>query len=383
MPDQPLRVLHLTLGADAGGLSRYIIDLGNAMIDQGHQVIVAGDTGAWQCAFDESKLKYLQIPLKGGIWSFYQCVRQLREFVRTNPVDVIHTHYRRATMLGRRIHRHAGRAAVSDTSDALRCTRAPLIYTVHLSHISLKFPRNLLSDFGDVAHVAAPEAKQWLLHDAHLPEDRIALIPHGIPIEKFPLRDDATMIAARHALHLSDEDVVAIYAGRLDWPKNEDWMVDLADAARFKLPKLKVLLVGEGPHDSLLREEIARRNLADRVFLLGHRDPLACYQAADLLCLPSQREGFSFVCGEAMSVGVPILRTRTAGTMQLVHENETGRSVEIERDAFIGTAIEMLSDRANLRRMGRNASQLVRTAFTFDRQVEETIDLYRRLQLVS
>jgi glycosyltransferase involved in cell wall biosynthesis len=216
MPEQRLRVLHLTLGADAGGLSRYIIELGNAMIDRGHDVFVAGDTGAWQWAFDESKLKYLQIPLKGGVWSFYQCVQQLRNFVRDNPVDVIHTHYRRATMLGRRIQRHAGRGALRDIPDSLVRSRVPLIYTVHLSHISLKFPRNLLSDFGDVAHVAAPEAKQWLLHSAHLNEDRIALIPHGIAVEKFSLRDDVAMIAARHSLQLSDDDAVAIYVGRLE-----------------------------------------------------------------------------------------------------------------------------------------------------------------------
>lgn len=365
----PLRILHLTLAADAGGLSRYIIDLGNAMIDRGHEVTVAGDTGAWQWAFDESKLKYLKIPLKGGLLSFLKCVNTLRAFVRENPVDVIHTHYRRATLLGRRIQSRASTGQ-----------RAPLMYTVHLSHISLRFPRNLLSDFGDVAHVAAPEARDWLLEDAHLNEDGIALIPHGIAVEKFPLRDAPTLIAARHSLNLKDDDAVAIYVGRLDWPKNEEWMIDLADAARFKIPKLKILLVGEGPHEPQLREEIARRNLADRVFLLGHRDPLACYQAADLLCLPSQREGFSFVCAEAMSVGVPILRTRTAGTMQLVQENETGRSVEIERPAFISTAIEMLSDRANLRRMGVNASHLIREHFTFERQVDETIGLYHQLK---
>jgi glycosyltransferase involved in cell wall biosynthesis len=378
LPDRPLRILHLTLGADAGGLSRYIIDVGNALIERGHEVIAAGDTGAWQWAFDQSRVKYIQIPLKGGLFSFHACVKTLRKFVRDNPVDVIHTHYRRATLLGRRIQRHAAAGHTAPPDRAPR-KRAPVLYTVHLSHISLKFPRNLLSDFGDVAHVAAPEARDWLINDAHLAPERTAFIPHGIPVRNFPLRNDAGMLAARASLQLHDDDVVAIYVGRLDWPKNEEWMIDLADAARFKVPRLRVLLVGEGPHEAMLRSEITRRSLADRVFVLGHRDPLPCYQAADLLCLPSQREGFSLVCGEAMSVGVPILRTRTSGTRQLVHEKETGRSVEINRDAFIATAIEMLSDRANLRRMGQQASQLIHEQFTFERQVEETIKLYAKL----
>ena len=47
-----MRVLHVTLGADAGGLSRYIMDLCTAMQRQGHFVAAAGDTGPWQGAFN-------------------------------------------------------------------------------------------------------------------------------------------------------------------------------------------------------------------------------------------------------------------------------------------------------------------------------------------
>src|SRR5437764_6791610 len=107
MPDRPLRILHLTLGADAGGLSRYIVSLGSAMVAQGHQVTAAGDTGAWQWAFDDAPFPYITIPLKGGLFSFWKCVRTLRDHLRDHPVAVTHTHYRRATLLARRLQRGA------------------------------------------------------------------------------------------------------------------------------------------------------------------------------------------------------------------------------------------------------------------------------------
>ena len=44
-------------------------------------------------------------------------------------------------------------------------------------------------------------------------------------------------------------------------------------------------------------------------------------QLVDALLLPSLREGFSLSCAEAMSVGIPVLRTRTAGTGEMVIEN--------------------------------------------------------------
>src|SRR5262245_34233492 len=142
---QPLRILHLTLGADAGGLSRYITDLSLAMHKLGHQITVAGDTGAWQWLFDSMPFPYLQIPLKGGLLSFRKSVRMMCSHLRDRPIDVIHTHYRRATLLGRRLQAHDA----AERNDAARAgNRTPLLYTVHLSHISLAFPRNLFTDFG-------------------------------------------------------------------------------------------------------------------------------------------------------------------------------------------------------------------------------------------
>src|SRR5207248_6911149 len=103
MNERPLRILHLTLGADAGGLSRYITDLSLAMHKLGHQITVAGDTGAWQWLFDSMPFPYVKIPLKGGLFAFRKCVRTMREYLRGHPVDLIHTHYRRATLLGRKL----------------------------------------------------------------------------------------------------------------------------------------------------------------------------------------------------------------------------------------------------------------------------------------
>ena len=81
-----------------------------------------------------------------------------------------------------------------------------------------------------------------------------------------------------------------------------------------------------------------------------------------------------------MSVGTPVLRTRTAGTSELIVENITGRSVAIDHDAFIRAAIEFLSlPIEQLHRMGTAGSEHVRTGFTFERQLEQTLALYRRL----
>ena len=85
------------------------------------------------------------------------------------------------------------------------------------------------------------------------------------------------------------------------------------------------------------------------------------------------------MCAEAMSVGVPVLRTRTSGVAETVVENVTGRSVPIDHDAFLSAAVVMLSERDALARMGAAAARHVREHLTFDRQLAQTVELYRRL----
>jgi glycosyltransferase involved in cell wall biosynthesis len=367
-PGGPLRILHLTAGSDAGGLSRYIFDLSMAMRAAGHHVTVAGERGAWHWLFESAPFPWIEVPLKGGPFALRKAADKLNTHLNEHPIDVLHVHYRRCALVARRIQ---------------QMHPVPMLYTLHLSNISLSWFRRRLTDFGDHTHVASDEARQWLIQSAGVPQEQISLLPHGIDPQRFPPADDAAKAAARQELGLQPTDLVAAYVGRMDIPKNETWMIDLAAASRKQLPNLKVIMVGEGPHEKMLRRRVRSQKLEDRVLLLGHRDPLHIYYAADAFLLPSAREGFSLVCAEAMSTGIPVLRTRTAGTTELVVENATGRSVEIDHDAFINGAIDFLSDSAGLKRMGRLAAKHVKEHFTFDRQLHDTLDMYRSLIRLS
>jgi glycosyltransferase involved in cell wall biosynthesis len=364
-PDpRPLRILHLTAGSDAGGLSRYLIDLCTALRDRGHDVTIAGERGAWHDTFERAALPWIDVPMKGGPVSLWRAVQTLRERLAQHPVDLIHTHYRRPTLVARRLQRNGV---------------PPILYTVHLSDLSLAGPRRWLTDFGDHTHVAADESRDWVVDAGRVPRDRVTLIPHGVDPHRFPFADDATKATAKAMLVFAPDVQIAAFVGRFDAPKNEDWILDLADASRERLPNARFVLLGEGAHEPDLRQRIESSRLHDRVTLLPRQEPLTLYQAADALLLPSAREGFSLVCAEAMSVGVPVLRTRTAGAAQLIREGLTGRTVAVDRDTFIASAIEFLADREALRRMGRAAAKHVGGSFSFDRQVDQTLDLYVRL----
>ena len=384
-PSPPLRILHLTLAADAGGLTRYITTLSAEMIRHGHAVTAAGDAGAWEGEFARAGVPYMRIPLRKGLVGMRQSARAMRARLREYPVDVIHTHYRRATFLARRLQR-TGKWDGSDPRfgggplDVGGSFRyPPILYTLHLSHIDISGWRRFFADWGDHTHVASRDARHWLIRAAGLPEERITLIPHGIDTARFPVRTEAEKAAARLRFGLPEDALVLAFVGRLDHPKNAQWCAQVVTSAHRQWPNLHLIYAGAGSDRADLEVFAVREAIADRVRFLGEVDPLPLYQAADLLLLPSEREGFSLVCAEAMSVGVPHVRTRTSGTSELTIENQTGVSVEIDRTAFIGATMRLLNQPEELRRMGQNGARLIREKFTFDRQVHETVALYRRL----
>ena len=359
----PLRIVHLTLASAAGGLSRYLIDLSVALRDWGHEVTILGDRGAWHDRFEAAGLDYRIVPLESGPRGLWTSAGVLSDVLKQKPVDVLHSHYRRASLMGRLGRWRAG-------------TQTPLLYTLHLSHIDVSGWRRWLSDFGDHTHVASQDAADWL-KGLGTPADKISLVPHGIHTEQYPTRGENDRRTAREQLGLPIDATVACFVGRLDHPKNETWCLDvLADP---RCAGVHLLVAGEGPREQAFRQEVASRGLASRVHVLGHADPLPVYQASDLLLLPSLREGFSLVCAEAMSVGVPHVRTRTSGSAELTIQNETGIATEIDRDAFVAAASEALANPTSLQAMGDLAADRVREHFQFQQQVTQTLALYRRL----
>ena len=361
----PLRILHLTAHSEPGGLSRYIHDLSLAMHQQGHDVRVAGNRGGWHWLFERAPFPYIELPLDKGLLPLWKASRTLRRYLQEHPVDVLHSHYRRTTFVARRLQRGQ---------------RPPVLYTIHLSDIPIHWRARLWPDYGDHVHVASAEARRWAIATARIDPAKITIVPHGIHLEKFPAAESGAKAAARRMFGLSDQDRVAVFVGRLDNPKNETWLLDVAERSRDSIPNLKILVAGTGPRETEFLGRLLASRLEGRVMPLGElEDPLAVYQAADAMLLPSQREGFSLATAEAMSVGVPVCRTRTAGSGELVIENVTGRTTPIEREAFVAGAIDFLRDGAALQRMAANGPGHVRAHFTFERQLREMTALYRRL----
>lgn len=92
--------------------------------------------------------------------------------------------------------------------------------------------------------------------------------------------------------------------------------------------------------------------------------------------LPSlYKEGLPNVLLEAMSMGLPVVSSRLAGTPEVVHEGQTGLLVEPGDIAGLAAAIERLGvDRDSARAMGGAGRRLMTTGFDKEHQFDAFLE---------
>ncbi|PQO41348.1 glycosyltransferase family 4 protein [Blastopirellula marina] len=159
---------------------------------------------------------------------------------------------------------------------------------------------------------------------------KVHFIPNGVAIP--PARSKQRRFDARMALQgaqpsfsLNNEMPLAVYTGRLHPKKGLLAAVSAWPAVLQRFPDAKLLLVGEGPQETELRERIASLGLQGRVFLPGVFDDVSdLLDAADLFLLPSHEEGMSLSLLEAMAAGLPVIATDIPGNRQLVEAGRNG-----------------------------------------------------------
>lgn len=124
---------------------------------------------------------------------------------------------------------------------------------------------------------------------------------------------------------LSDEDLVILCTGELNENKNQKTLVSAAALLKDRIPKLKVLLAGNGPKEQELRAQIGALGLEDTVRLLGYRTDLErLVPAVDLVVSCSRREGLPLNIVEAMLCAKPIVASVNRGHCELVRDGVTG-----------------------------------------------------------
>lgn len=134
-----------------------------------------------------------------------------------------------------------------------------------------------------------------------------------------------------------------VSCGRLSHAKGMDIAVDAcAKLVADGFTGFHWYIVGGGPEESALREQIMRLGLEDCVSLLGMQsNPYPYISCADLYVQPSRFEAFGLTIREAQVLAVPVLSTRTDGSAELISDGETGLLCESDADSIAAAIIRL------------------------------------------
>lgn len=132
------------------------------------------------------------------------------------------------------------------------------------------------------------------------------MIPNGIAVEQFRFCSERRE-AVRTALGLHHRFVIGS-VGRLQYDKNQSFLLDvLAEMSRYR-PESTLLLVGDGPAKQELRRKAEALGISDRVIFYGVSDhPEELLWAMDAFAFPSLSEGLGIVAVEAQAAGLRVI----------------------------------------------------------------------------
>jgi glycosyltransferase involved in cell wall biosynthesis len=165
--------------------------------------------------------------------------------------------------------------------------------------------------------VAVSEATRDAYIQAGISPDFVRVVCNGIDLKKFVISNDR--LKTRQRLGLNADSFVILYAGRLDYDKNLEMLIDGFAKVKISGVQFHLAMVGSPVNFATSREGEAyvsglkalcvERGVADRVRWLGRQQKMPeIFRAANITVLPTRvGETFGRTLAESMACGTPAI----------------------------------------------------------------------------
>lgn len=223
-------------------------------------------------------------------------------------------------------------------------------------------------------------AMNWIQKEVGINRSKVHFIPLGADSDLFRF-DFNKRKAVRERLGFNDNDVVAIYTGKLLPYKKLDTLLYASAPLIRTRDNFRILYVGGGSNQytNYLKLIVNHLNISPSVLFhpAVHRTELpSFYSAADFAIWPGHH---SISIIEAMSTGLPIIIPQSEWMDHLL-KFENGFSYAEGDVAGLRKCIHVLLDNVELRReMGKRSRKLVEKELSWNNIAEEYLRIYNSL----
>jgi len=188
----------------------------------------------------------------------------------------------------------------------------------------------------------------------------------------------------RQGLRLAPDRAIVLYVGVMDARKNILWLAEQwVENHAFGTD---AMLLAVGPQSRDDRDRQVRDRLKELSSSAPHLFQLRdftfeivpYYQSADVLVLPSVKEGLPNVALEAMACGLPCVAALASGSRELVIDGRTGYTYAPGDSRGLGEAVRSCLGPEG-RCLGEQARRLVETEYDIRHIADRYVALYEQL----
>ena len=253
------------------------------------------------------------------------------------------------------------------------------VHYVWETRLTKKLAERLSREYCDACDsIIAPSSKvEDYLRDWGV-KGTIEILATGVDVSRYSDVDEVSIAALRQKLHITPEDRVAMFMGRLGREKNVEALIRALWHCRC--PGAKLMICGDGPHRPELETLVEELALEDRVVFAGYlegKDTVAAYHLAHVFAFASTTETQGLVVGEAMAAGLPVVAAEDRAVEDFVVDGECGRIVPGRPEDLAHALDELLGDETLRLRYSAAASARARH-FSIERQAEKLERHYLR-----
>jgi glycosyltransferase involved in cell wall biosynthesis len=268
---------------------------------------------------------------------------QLRNIIKKNEYDVVHTHSSKPGFLGRIAAKSVGVPLVIHTVHGFSFgnARSKLNYAIYY------FLELIASRFTDFIIVMNEADRLFCIRKLKISERRVVFLANGIRDSLFCSEKNNSIYGIpaeiNHAIRIADPFKI-LFVGRL-WPqKNPLLLLSALGILKEKVgPIFKASIIGDGELMSHARRFAVELGIDEQVEFFGWvKDAVNLMPNHDAFVLPSIYEGMPLSIIEAMASKVPVVASKTSGNTDLIRHLENGLLFESESADDLADKLQML-----------------------------------------
>ncbi len=244
-------------------------------------------------------------------------------------------------------------------SDKQYLKHAGLDYSI-FENLSWKYIR-LIYNKCDLITCPTETMKKELLNNGL--KRPIIAISNGINISAFKNKNYKKI---RIELLGSKNDKLLMYVGRISYDKNLFYLLDCFKIATKKREGLKLLIIGDGPQLSELKQKAKSLNLTDHIIFTGNirYEELiksSLYKACDFFITASTTETQAITLLEAQANNLPCIVINKRGVKDVIKNNYNGLSVnDNNKEEFADAIVELSNNKSLYRKLKYNTRKEIK-----------------------